>query len=189
MSNKNSINKLKIKKVIEKEIKNIPPPFPPTYKYIASYSINESTPFSYELLIKYLSECERTRHKSVKKVVTYLFYLLLISSIMIVTLLGLSIFYVQFTLNEIQVIPLNNETIRVVWKESKGEFNWLTNLIINNLMEVSIKVIPDNITKTLKYNNEIDFKINIGGKYFILNVKARVLSIIIFEREKILYRT
>lgn len=174
-------SKLRIKKVIEKEIKNIPPPSPPRYRHVIIHS-NGEEPFSLNILANRFRNHGYIQRKSNKKLAVCL---VLVNSLMgILLILLICIFCVQTILNEVEVTLQDSRIIRITEGGGKGEFDQFIKLFINGFIETSIKLIPSNITRNLSYGDTVTLELSIDEKILIVNIRAKFLGITLIEGER-----
>jgi hypothetical protein len=173
MSDEKDTSELKIKKVVEREVKKARPPTPPRYKYIAIHSVAEE-PFSYEPFIHLFRKHSRTRTKNINRLIIYL---ILVNSIMGMSLIySVSVFCVQTILNDIKITRSDGKTIKIVVREE-----WFINSLINILTETTVRSIPSNNTQSLDYANELNFTVDSNDRLLLVDVKVRLLGIILVE--------
>ncbi|MEM1554436.1 MAG: hypothetical protein QXJ72_06120 [Thermoproteota archaeon] len=174
MNNEYDSVKLKVKKIIEREVKKIQPPIPPKYRYVIVHPIGEM-PFHYRPFLKQLRKYSHIRNKDIWKLVVCL---LLLNSILSIPLVYfIFILHVQMTLNEINIMHLEGNKVKI----SVRNINWFVNTITNVFTELSVKSIPSNTTIKLSYVDEIDFPINENDRLLVVNVEVKLLGILLFR--------
>ncbi|MBS7648311.1 hypothetical protein KEJ17_01505 [Candidatus Bathyarchaeota archaeon] len=177
MSGEKEVSKLKVKRVVEREVKKAPPPTPPRYRYVAIHSAGEE-PFSYEPLVRFFRKHRPIRRKSTNRLIIYL---LLVNSIIGMSLLyTFTIFCVQTILNGVNVIRIDSDTIKI---EVEGN-NWFTTTILNVLTKTSIRSIPSNNTASLRYADGLNFVIDSNDVLLVVNVRAELLGIVLVEGKR-----
>jgi hypothetical protein len=180
-------NKIKIRKVKTRKIKDKPPPSPPQYEYIMTSpgSANNSSSLFYKPFIN--SEESRRKRSATFMVVAAIVMLDAVFCISALQLLCVQ--SAQIVLRQVHVIFISGDTVKVIWSSNQSLVENFITLITKDLLDIAVRSIFSGETQNLEYGYNSTLKFARVDNLISFEVKVKFLGFTFVEGERYFART